>query len=50
MFAAYNHWQGPKEITVWPWNNHEGGGGYQSEEQVRYLHKLLGEGEGEGRD
>ncbi|WP_043620126.1 acetylxylan esterase [Nonomuraea candida] len=43
VFAAYNHWQGPKEITVWPWNNHEGGGGYQSEEQVRYLHKLLSE-------
>jgi cephalosporin-C deacetylase len=41
VFAAYNHWQGPKEIVVWPWNNHEGGGGYQSEEQVRYLHKLL---------
>ncbi|MEV0235514.1 acetylxylan esterase [Nonomuraea sp. NPDC050786] len=43
VFAAYNHWQGPKEITVWPWNGHEGGGGYQSEEQLRYLHKLLGE-------
>ncbi|MFC4120794.1 acetylxylan esterase [Nonomuraea zeae] len=41
VFAAYNHWQGPKEITVWPWNNHEGGGGFQSEEQLRYLHKLL---------
>ncbi|MGW2220368.1 acetylxylan esterase, partial [Nonomuraea sp. NPDC001684] len=41
VFAAYNHWQGPKEITVWPWNGHEGGSGYQTEEQVRYLHKLL---------
>lgn len=41
VFAAYNHWQGPKEISVWPWNNHEGGGPYQTEEQVRYLHKLL---------
>ncbi|MET8868387.1 acetylxylan esterase [Nonomuraea sp. NPDC004580] len=44
VFAAYNHWQGPKEINVYPWNNHEGGGGYQSEEQVRYLHKLLSDG------
>ncbi|MFC5829770.1 acetylxylan esterase [Nonomuraea insulae] len=44
VFAAYNHWQGPKEITVWPWNGHEGGGGYQSEEQLRYLDKLLGDG------
>ncbi|MER7499284.1 acetylxylan esterase [Nonomuraea pusilla] len=41
VFAAYNHWQGPKEITVWPWNRHEGGGGFQTEEQLRYLHKLL---------
>ncbi|MGW2156314.1 acetylxylan esterase [Nonomuraea sp. NPDC001699] len=41
VFAAYNHWQGPKEINVWPWNGHEGGSGYQTEEQVRYLHKLL---------
>ncbi|TDD04698.1 acetylxylan esterase [Nonomuraea deserti] len=44
VFAAYNHWQGPKEITVWPWNSHEGGGGFQSEEQLRYLDKLLGDG------
>jgi cephalosporin-C deacetylase len=41
VFAAYNHWRGPKEISVWPWNGHEGGGGYQTEEQLRYLHKLL---------
>jgi cephalosporin-C deacetylase len=41
VFAAYNHWQGPKEITVWPWNDHEGGSGYQREEQMRYLRKLL---------
>jgi cephalosporin-C deacetylase len=41
VFGAYNHWQGPKEITVWPWNNHEGGGPFQVEEQLRYLHKLL---------
>ncbi|MEV4474055.1 acetylxylan esterase [Nonomuraea sp. NPDC049504] len=44
VFAAYNHWQGPKKINVYPWNNHEGGSGYQSEEQVRYLHKLLSDG------
>ncbi|MEU7742697.1 acetylxylan esterase [Nonomuraea sp. NPDC049158] len=41
VFAAYNHWRGPKEISVWPWNGHEGGGGFQNEEQIRYLHKLF---------
>jgi len=40
VFAAYNHWAGPKEITVWPWNDHEGGGGAQREEQLRYLRRL----------
>ena len=44
VFAAYNHWRGPKEISVWPWNGHEGGGGFQGEEQIRYLHKLLADG------
>ncbi|GAA4508752.1 MULTISPECIES: acetylxylan esterase [Nonomuraea] len=41
VFAAYNHWQGPKEITVWPWNGHEGGSGYQREEQRRHLAALF---------
>ncbi|MEU6998050.1 acetylxylan esterase [Nonomuraea sp. NPDC046570] len=40
VFGAYNHWQGPKEISVWPWNNHEGGGGFQREEHLRFVRKL----------
>ncbi|MEU8245507.1 acetylxylan esterase [Nonomuraea sp. NPDC048916] len=44
VFGAYNHWRGPKEITVWPWNGHEGGAGFQREEQLRYLRKLLSDG------
>jgi cephalosporin-C deacetylase len=42
VFAAYNHWPGPKEITVWPWNGHEGGGGAQLEIHLRYLRQLWG--------
>ena len=26
VFAAYNHYRGPKEIAVYPFNQHEGGG------------------------
>src|SRR6185437_15198605 len=26
VFAAYNHYAGPKAITVYPFNGHEGGG------------------------
>jgi cephalosporin-C deacetylase len=42
VFAAYNHWQGQKEIAVWPWNGHEGGGGAHRESQLRYLRQVWG--------
>lgn len=29
VFAAYNHYAGPKDIDVWPYNGHEGGGALQ---------------------
>jgi cephalosporin-C deacetylase len=29
VFAAYHHYAGPKEIAVWPYNGHEGGGPQQ---------------------
>lgn len=25
IIAAYNYYAGPKQIKVWPYNNHEGG-------------------------
>jgi cephalosporin-C deacetylase len=34
VFTAYNHYQGPKDISVYPFNGHEGGG-------VRQLHAKL---------
>ncbi len=37
VFAAYNHFAGPKEIRVWPYNGHEGGGAYQAVEKVKFL-------------
>ncbi|MFC9750251.1 acetylxylan esterase [Streptomyces niveus] len=44
VFAAYNHWSGPKDIRVWPWNRHEGGGYFQDLEQLRFLRGLPGLG------
>ena len=45
VFAAYNHWSGgEKEITVWPYNGHEGGGGFQRAEQLRYVRNRLSAG------
>jgi cephalosporin-C deacetylase len=37
VFAAYNHYAGPKRISVWPYNQHEGGQTYQALEQLEFL-------------
>jgi cephalosporin-C deacetylase len=40
VFAAYNHYAGPKEIRVWRYNYHEGGGTYQAQEKIKFLRSL----------
>lgn len=40
VFAAYNHYTGPKEIKVWTYNHHEGGDAYQTLEKLRFLTSL----------
>ncbi|WP_406417724.1 acetylxylan esterase [Streptomyces sp. NBC_00842] len=40
VFAAYNHWAGPKEIEVCPWNGHEGGSSVHRAAQLRMLRDL----------
>lgn len=42
VFAAYNHYQGAKDIRVWPFNNHEGGQSFQVADKLRLLHGLWG--------
>lgn len=37
VYAAYNHYSGPKQICVYEYNYHEGGGIYQSVEKMRFL-------------
>ncbi|MET7901418.1 acetylxylan esterase [Streptomyces sp. NPDC005355] len=41
-FAAYHHYAGEKDIRVWSFNGHEGGGTHQQAEQIVFLRKLLG--------
>lgn len=36
-YAAYNHYAGPKELVVYPYNMHEGGGTHHDEEQLAWL-------------
>ncbi|MEN3310586.1 MAG: cephalosporin-C deacetylase [Micromonosporaceae bacterium] len=44
VFAAYNHYAGAKEISVWPYNGHEGGAGFQRAAQIRFLADLFKSG------
>ncbi len=40
VYAAYNHYAGPKEIRVWEYNQHDGGGSHQDLEKLRFLRHL----------
>jgi len=42
VFAAFNNYGGPKTITVWPHNAHEGGGIEDEAEALALLRQLLG--------
>ena len=40
VFAAYNHYNGPKDIRVWRYNSHEGGHTYQTQEKLKFLRSV----------
>ncbi len=40
VFAAYNHYRGPAEIRVWPYNGHEAGELHQQAERFEFLEGL----------
>jgi cephalosporin-C deacetylase len=42
VYAAYNHFAGSKDIRVYRYNNHEGGGGFQTIEKIKFLNRLWG--------
>lgn len=37
VYAAYNHWAGEKDIKVYTYNDHEGGGSYHNVEKLKFL-------------
>jgi len=37
VYAAYNYWGGEKDIKVYSYNGHEGGGSYQTIEKLKFL-------------
>jgi cephalosporin-C deacetylase len=40
VYAAYNHWAGEKDIKVYPYNSHEGGGSYQTVEKLKFMKSI----------
>jgi cephalosporin-C deacetylase len=40
VFASYNHYAGPKEIAVYPYNGHESGGAFNEPAELEFLAKL----------
>jgi cephalosporin-C deacetylase len=40
VYAAYNHYAGDKQIRIYEYNNHEGGGVYHMEARLAYLHSI----------
>jgi cephalosporin-C deacetylase len=41
VFAAFNHYAGKKDIRIWPYNHHEGGGNFQTMEKLKFLEKVF---------
>ena len=41
VFAAFNHYAGPKEIKVWPYNGHDGGGIEQVLARAEFLRSVF---------
>ncbi len=40
VYAAYNHYAGPKDIRIWTFNQHEGGESYQEMEKLKLVNSL----------
>lgn len=44
VFAAFNHYRGPCDIAVYPYNEHEGGAGASWPRQVAWLTEVMSSG------
>lgn len=42
VYAAYNHYSGPRQLRVWQYNQHEGGGTYQTQAKLAFAHQRWG--------
>ena len=42
VVASFNHYAGPKEIEVYPYNGHEGGGAHQVARALEFAQSIVG--------
>lgn len=42
IFAAFNHYAGVKDMSVWPYNGHDIGGAFGRRERLRFLQSVWG--------
>ena len=40
VYAAYNQWMGEKDIKIYPYNGHVGGGSYQTIEKLKFIKNI----------
>jgi cephalosporin-C deacetylase len=43
VFAAHNHYGGPKRMKVYPYNGHEQGGAFQDVEHLAFIREIIGD-------
>ena len=43
VYAAYNNWAGEKDIRIYRYNHHDGGGSHHTQERLRFVKRVLGE-------
>ena len=41
VYAAYNHYAGEKDMRVWRYNQHDGGGTFQVADEIKFLNSIL---------
>lgn len=41
VFAAYNRISAPKDIAIYPYDGHDGGGAWQAEQRLRFVHEHI---------
>ena len=42
VYAAFNYWNGPKQIRAYTYNGHEGGGDFHTIEKIKFVQSIWG--------